>query len=295
LLTVFFGYPSGSPWRRIKDERTLDFAVANPVYVKQINGTTYVFAHGTHFRPEICPPRILKRIADYLQFDRLLGDIEIESDCDVANAANLDDLEARVSRFVDSLWPSSRNNPTSRSDQLWYLYTSLRGRYKGRKAGYHESALEKWSDVKKNTGTKKSRRLTAPSGKPADSSIKRWQEHFRDHMLRYLQEKRIPNDDIVFVYGDTHSGAWGEQRLDSGERIRIYNTGGWVVHDRKQHPDCHLFAIDSDCEEYLLRVSYEDVQVGDDSLLSLAAMDYENHNRNASHLTRFVSDWLLPH
>jgi hypothetical protein len=29
--------------------------------------------------------------------------------------------------FVDSLWQSSKNYPTSRSDELWYLFTLFRG------------------------------------------------------------------------------------------------------------------------------------------------------------------------
>ena len=72
LFTIFFGYPLGKSWRAMGE---LDFAIANPVYVKQINGRPYVFTHGTHFRPDVSAPKIIKRIADYTGLDELLGNI----------------------------------------------------------------------------------------------------------------------------------------------------------------------------------------------------------------------------
>jgi hypothetical protein len=298
LLTIFFGYPSGSSWRRIKDEKKLEFAIANPLYVKRINGQTYVFAHGTHFRRDVSVPKIIKRIADYTELDELLGGIEIESNCDVGRAKNLEGLEKEVSRFADSLWPSSKNNPTSQSDQLWYLLTALRGKLKGKKyrrPSPSSSRLFKWPDLKE-ADKKRIGRLTAPNGKAKDKSIGRWEKHFRSHMLDYLKRKNILKDDednLVFVYGDTHAGGWGEQQLDSGGKIRIYNTGGWVVEDVQSHPACHIFAVDDNCNEYLLDVSYKDVKVGDDLLLELAGRDYENHNKNTSRILRFFTNAIL--
>jgi len=106
-------------------------------------------------------------------------------------------------------------------------------------------------------------------------------------MLAYLKDNNLPLDDLTFVYGDTHDGGWGEFPLDSGGPIRIYNCGGWVVHNREDHPACHLFAVDEGGKEYLLDVSYEHVKVEEDSLLRLAEYDAENRHRNTSRILRF--------
>ena len=298
LLTIFFGYPSGSSWQTINNEKKFEFAIANPVYVKQINAQTYVFAHGTHFRRDVSAPEIIKKIADYIELDKLLGDIEIDSDCDISRAENLEGLEKEAARFVDSLWPSSKNNPTSQSDQLWYLLTTLGGKLKEKKnwrPSYTRSRLYKWSDLKK-ADKKRIRQLTTMSGKAKHKSIKLWEKYFRDHMIDYLRRKHLTKNNkgnIVFVYGDTHDGGWGQQKLDSGEKIRIYNTGGWVVHNPQDHPACHIFVIDDNCCEYLLDVSYKGVQVGGEMLLDLAARDFENHHRNTSRILRFFIRFLF--
>jgi hypothetical protein len=298
LLTIFFGYPSGSSWRTINDEKKFEFAIANPVYVKQINGQTYVFTHGTHFRRDVSAPKIIKKIADYIELDELLGDIEIDSDCDISKAKNLEGLEKEAARFVDSLWPSSKNNPTSQSDQLWYLLTVLGGKLKDkehRRPSYSSSQLYIWSDLKK-VDKKRIRRLTTTSGKAKEKSIELWEKYFRGHMIEYLKRKnmlKVNKDNIVFVYGDTHNGGWGEQKLNSGGKIRIYNTGGWVVHNPQDHPACHIFVVDDSCHEYLLDVSYKGVKEGEETLLKIAARDNENHNRNTSRLLRFFTRILL--
>ncbi len=298
LLTIFFGYPSGSSWQTIRNEKKFEFAIANPVYVRQINGQTYVFTHGTHFRRDVAAPEIIKKIADYIELDELLGHIEIDSDCDISKAKNLEGLEKEAARFVDSLWPSSKNNPTSQSDQLWYLLTTLGGKLKDkehRRPSYPSSRLYKWSDLKK-TDEKRIRRLTTTSGKAKHRSIQQWEKYFRGHMMNYLKRKHLIQDskgNIVFVYGDTHDGGWGQQKLDSGQRIRIYNTGGWVVHNPQDHPACHIFVIDDNGREYLLDVSYKGVQIGDEMLLDLAARDNENHHRNTSRMLRFFTQILF--
>jgi hypothetical protein len=56
ILATFLGFPIGWAWWEIAKEGDFDFAVANPAYVKQIDGRTYVFTHGTHFWSEIASP-----------------------------------------------------------------------------------------------------------------------------------------------------------------------------------------------------------------------------------------------
>ena len=144
----------------------------------------------------------------------------------------------------------------------------------------------------KKADKRRIKRLTTPNGNAEDKSIERWKKYFRGHMIEYLKRKNILNDnkgDIVFVYGDTHDGGWGEQQLDSERNIRIYNTGGWVVNNPQDHPVCHIFAVDNNCDEYLLDVSYKGVKVGNETLLKLAARDNENHNRNTSRVLRFFT------
>jgi len=111
LLTIFFGYPAGSAWRKIQEERGFDFAIANPLYVTQINERTYVFTHGTHFRKDVTLPKWIKRVFDYLQLDKLLGNIELESDCDVTEADSLESFEQIVAPFVDACGPVQRTTP----------------------------------------------------------------------------------------------------------------------------------------------------------------------------------------
>lgn len=289
LLTTFFGFPHGSAWRKITEENSLEFALSNPIYVNQFKGRTYVFAHGTHFRNDVTSPEWIKKVADYLEADKVLGNIEIQSDCNVNEAKSLEELEKIVSPFVDSLWPSSKNNPTSQSDQLWYLLTRLSGKF-----GKHRKAPEK-SDCfssKRLPEVCESRikRLTKKDDSiKEDDSIKRWEKYFIPHLLDYLRRHQIPKDNITFVYGDTHDGGWGKMQLDSGENIRVYNSGGWVVHNKEDHPACHLFAVDEDGEEYLVDVSFKNVKVEGTSILELAAEDAENRSQKIDIGLRLLS------
>jgi hypothetical protein len=107
-------------------------------------------------------------------------------------------------------------------------------------------------------------------------------------MLNYLGESGIPDDEITFVYGDTHTGGWGELPRDSGPNIRIYNCGGWVAETEDDHPACHLFVVDEEGEEYLFDITYKDVYIGGESILSIAARDYENRKRLTSVILRFL-------
>ena len=96
MASVFFGYPAGSSWRTInkdRKERPFDFVVANPLYAEEFKGNTYVFTHGTHFRADVTLPVWKKKLADYLELDEVLGNIELESECDVTKAKDLSQLE----------------------------------------------------------------------------------------------------------------------------------------------------------------------------------------------------------
>ena len=286
LLSLFFGYPAGSSWRKIYQEKTFDFVIANPLYATRINDRTYVFTHGTHLRKDVTLPKYLKRIADILELDELFGDIELKSDCDVTKADSLKSLEKIVAPFVDSLWPSSKNNPTSRSDNLWYLLTTLSGKFGKKRPEPRESVLLSRSDLP-DTSQKRIARLTSDD-KPRHDSLKRWQKYFLPYMLEHLDENQLPRDEVTFVYGDTHDGGWGELPLETGGRIRLYNCGGWVVNNKKDHPACHLFAVGEDGEEYLVDVSYKGVEVEGESLLKLAAKDAENRQNSVSKALRLL-------
>lgn len=102
---------------------------------------------------------------------------------------------------------------------------------------------------------------------PENESIQLWQKYFRPLMEKTLQEDGMKN--LTFVYGDTHEGGWGELKEDD---IRIYNCGGWVVHNKDNHPRCHISAVDLDGNEHLLDVSFKTVAVDEKPLLQLALL-----------------------
>lgn len=291
LLTIFFGYPSGSSWRAIQKDkeardRKFSFVVANPIYATRPDERTYVFAHGTHFRKyDVAQPKIVKRIVDYLQLDRMLGHVEIESDCDVTEATSFEHLEQIVAPFVDSLWPEAGNIPTSRADEVWYVYTTLSGKFGRKRPSPEESARFAWQELPE-VPESRIRRLTGPDGKPQDDSVSLWEQHFLGHMLRHLSDHNVGHDKLTFVYGDTHRGGWGRLARDSGEPIHIYNCGGWSVDDRDDHPACHVFAVDEGGTEYLLDVSFADVTVGGEALLKVAADDVEHRVSSTRWLVR---------
>jgi len=284
ILAAFFGYPIGWAWWSIKGAHDFDFAVANPVYVKEVQGRTYVFAHGTHFRPEIASSRWkrgLMRAIDISHLDSL-ANLDLEPLRDLTEAENLQDLERLVSPFVDSMWPSSKNEPTSKSDELWYLFTLLRGGLGEKRSipdGSEIFSLEKLRD--EDTSSRVAR-LTN-EGNPTEGSLERWRDYFRGPMLGYLGDRGFSREETVFVYGDTHGGGWGELPSDDGHQIRIYNTGGWTMEPIKDHhPACHLFAVDEAGEEYIFDVSFKKARVGEDLLLDLAARDSEHRRDQVS-------------
>ena len=291
LLTIFFGYEKGSLWRDINSERKFNFAIANPIYAKEFKERTYVFAHGTHFRPDVTQPEWVKRMADWSQADRLAG-IEIESDCDISKAKDIEDLEEITSRFVDSLWVSSKDNPNSRSDRLWYLSNLISGKFSQRRPSPPADQLYSWAELQDDSQGWISK-LSGENNKLADDSLERWKKYFADHMFEYLIKHGLLQKDITFVYGDTHRGGWGELERD-GNLIRIYNTGGWTTTHKENHPACHIFAVDTEGKEYLLDVSFEEVVILGKSLIELAAEDAEDRNSTLGKTIRFFLEHVMP-
>ena len=132
LLTMLFGYSQGtaeSLWRDLNAKKEVEFCFANPLYAKEVEGKTYVFTHGTHFRRDVTSLELLKKLGDYIQVDKLFG-LEVDTSASVAGATDLKDLEGRVTPFVDTLRPSSKNQATREYDKLWYLLTSISGKFK---------------------------------------------------------------------------------------------------------------------------------------------------------------------
>jgi len=275
ILSIFFGYPYGSAWRGIERTGILDFAIANPVYATQFQGRTYVFTHGTHFRPDVVQPEWIKRVIDHLQIDRLIGHLEIDSSCDVRRVApsqGLLGLEREVTGFVDTLWPNSMNVPTPWTDQLWFLITALRGRLSRHRPSPPDSRVFSRSELAEIPD--RIPRLVDEDG-AMDGSLRRMAQYFLPHLTQSLHDWGLdPCLPMTLVYGDTHGGGWGQ--LDGDRSIRVYNTGGWTVGNPKSHPACQVFAVDEHGEEYLLDVSFKDVRVGGDNLLELAGRDAEN-------------------
>lgn len=288
LVFMFFGKPGGSNWRNIQiineqgSAPKVNFKVANPLYAKTINDRTFAFAHGTHFRGDVCSPQWIKKAADYSGLDYLIARINIQSKCDVSKAYDMEDLEARTAEFVDSLWPSPRNNPTSRSDSLWYFITQLGGKFKTEKRpAPNESKLYNWDAIKANGRDPAFQKMKSDKG-----AYERWNKYFRDHMIKYLKDCQFPTDKITFVFGDTHDGGWQETADGSCKDIRLINTGGWVCHEETTHPACFIFAVDEEGKENILDVSFSDASVEGEPLLKLATNEAEHKKNNANRALR---------
>jgi hypothetical protein len=116
-------------------------------------------------------------------------------------------------------------------------------------------------------------------------------------MVDFLEKQGISASPLTFVFGDTHTGGWGQWKGPSGEDIRIYNCGAWVTHKKNDHPPCHVFAVGKAVaedgreylQEYLFDVSFRDVMVEGESLVELAARDAENRPRRFSLFTRLFA------
>jgi hypothetical protein len=294
ILSIFLGYPIGWAWWALKsgEHATADgfaFSIANPVYAKEVAGCTYAFAHGTHFRSEMVSgwERGLLRAGGISNLDHLL-DLELQPGGNLEEVDDMTGLEAAVSHFVDSLWPSSKNSPTSRSDELWYLLTLLREGSELKREAPEKSAIFTREDLSKDEAEGRVTKLTDGHGEPSSDSLERFRKLFLPHLETHLQDRQLegrglPTEELVFVYGDTHQGGWGDLNVPGrSARVRVYNCGGWVVDGPRTHPACHLFAVDDEGQEFILDVSFakdlkgNSVQVGDDTLLRLAGRDAEH-------------------
>lgn len=275
LLSIIFEYPSGPVWREV-EEQSIDITFANPVYAEWFGGRTYVFAHGTHFRKEATSPRWARKIADLLIPDGALGDFNIESEGDVRGARNIEQLERVVAPFIDALLPVYEKNPAYMLDEAGYAMAVLSGRFGLKRQSPGESQLFAWEDL---PGVPDDRipNLTS-GGEVRDLPLKLCMKYFFPHVLEHLRDHGVPTDEITFVYGDTHDGGWGALPLDSGNEIRAYNCGGWVTYDIEDHPTCYVFAVGEDGTEYLLDVSFKEVNL-DGNLLLRATSDNAGSQR----------------
>jgi hypothetical protein len=259
LLSIFFGHLSGPLWKEIEQGKGPDFVIANPVYARRVAGRTYAFAHGTHFRKDIVWPRWMKLPADFLTPNGGFGVQRIDPGHDVRHADSMEDLERILASFVDDVRPVYEDNrAASWLRRLHHRRAVLRGKFDKVSSITKESRLFSWEELAQSP-QERIRRL-ATDGQLEHESLRWWQKYFLPHLLEHLEEGGFPQEDLAFVFGDTHDGGWGEMPLDSGGRVRLYNLGGWVLYDAKGHPDCHLFAVDEAGEEYLLDASFGEVE-----------------------------------
>ncbi len=287
LLSIIFEYPSGPVWREV-EEQSIDIAFANPVYAERFGGRTYVFAHGTHFRKEATSPRWARKIADLLIPDGALGDFNIESDGDVREARNIEELERVVAPFIDALLPVYEKNPAYMLDEVGYAMAVLSGRFGLKRQSPDESRLFAWEELP-NVPDNRIPNLTS-RGEVRDLPLKLCMKYFFPHVLEHLQDHGVPTDEVTFVYGDTHDGGWGALLLDTGGNMRAYNCGGWVTYDLEDHPTCYVFAADEDGTEYLLDVSFEEVNLDGNLLLRATSDNAESQREKAGNALRDLLD-----
>ncbi|MFO0573204.1 MAG: metallophosphoesterase [Polyangia bacterium] len=291
LLAVFFGYPHGAAWNRVVQKWPINFHVANPVYARRFRGRTYVFTHGTHFRSDVLLPGWVKVLVDRLQIDALLGAIDLDtSGLDPNEADDLLDLERRITPFVESLWPSSKDRPTSRADELWYLLMTLSARF-GKHLPPPPAPFVLYSREQLLAERPARVRDLCPAIGAPHPAIPRLRQGLWRHLLTYLTAHELPSDDLTLVFGDTHDGGSGEL-VTTSRRARLYNTGGWVVHNQLEHPPTQLFAVDEAGTEYILDVGFRGVRLSPDDprteIITLAAEDAEHRASTISRLLRAV-------
>ncbi len=288
LLTTIFGYPDGRAWNTIEDEK-VNISFANPLYAESFNGRTYVFSHGTHFRKEVTSPRWARRVAELLTSNGVLGDFQVISEGDVREAQNLEELERVVAPFIDALLPAYENNPVSMLDEAGYLMAVLSGRFGLRRQSPDETRLfaaEELPEVPED----RIPHLTS-NGEASVLPLELCMEYFLPHMKTHLQKHGMYEDDVTFVYGDTHDGGWGELLLEDGLQMRVYNTGGWVTYDVEDHPTCYLFAVDESGTEYLLDVSFKEVELDENLLLKATSDSSDSQKQKARNALQDVLDW----
>ena len=289
ILSIIFDSPSGPAWQEIKHDKR-DVVFANPFYAEQFHGRTYVFAHGTHFRKEVVSPLWTKKVVDLMLADGLLGDVEFRAEKDVRDAKDMQELEQAVAPFMDGMLPPFENNPMSAMDEAGYLLAVLSSRFGLKRQSPDRSGLFSYKELPQ-VSEELIPRMTS-GGEIQESSLELFQKHFLPHMLSYLGEYGYPRDELTFVYGDTHDGGWGELDLDGGENLRVYNTGGWVHYDVEDHPTCYLFAVDEEGQEYLLNVSFKEVNLNGNLLLRAVSDASESQRQKVSNTFDDLLLWV---
>lgn len=273
-----------------------EFVVANPVYVKRLPSRprTYVFTHGTHLRGDVgAPPAVIKAL-HALHFDAL-ADLCVMIPPKLTEQHTMADLEAAITPFVDTLWPSAGTNPVPKADRLWFLSCLLSGKFLKTRV-IPESAPEELrcylSQPDKAGG--RIADLTPAHGTLA-SSLGRFKKYFHGVLVNYLTSYHLMDKPLTFIYGDTHEGGWGFLKE---ENICVYNTGAWVVTGFQHHPPCHIFCIPQAGEEFLLDVSFQYTEHQGASLLQQAAQDVENRKQKIltqdAKLRQQVSQLMTP-
>lgn len=288
LLSIVFEHPSGALWRGIS-ERGVGITFANPLYAERFGGRTFVFTHGTHFRKEVVSPLWMKKIGALLTANGFLGDLEIKAEGDVREAKDILDLERIVAPFIDGMLPPSDNNPASDLDRAGYLLAVLSARFGMKRQSPDETRLFSRAELP-NVPSERIPHHT-PEGEIEDIPLRLFRDHFLPHMLDHLTNHGLPTDDITFVFGDTHDGGWGEWE-SGGVNLRAYNTGGWVTYDLEDHPTCYLFAADETGEEYLLDVSFKEVNLDENLLLKAVSQNANDRRENAGRALGDLLEWM---
>jgi hypothetical protein len=273
ILNLLFGYDKGSSWRAIlKRKSEFHFAVAYPLYLKILDKRAYVFSHGVHF----CPvTKWLKYLYDFR------GDC-LKKIRDTFNHASITkkqlnktllNLELDLGPTMDAVWPSSCNDPTP-LDTVYYLMCKITGKFETKRSSPLSSKMISWSELP-NISTNRIRRLTAPINRPTNPVTENFINEFWPIARKYIRGI-VKNMPVTFIHGHTHHGGWGEFFENGSTETRIYDLGGWVVHNRHHHPACHIFIVDERGEEFLLDISFKSVKIDGDFLLDIARKDAEN-------------------
>jgi hypothetical protein len=313
LLSIFFEYPYGSAWNDIVEGFSsgapLEFVLANPLYAEKFRERLYIFTHGTYIRWDVCVPEVFKELLAASYLPELLADLTIDPGGDVTEASDLIDYEYRAYRFVDTLWPSARNNPLTKADEIWVLRRQLRLNFDEPRDRPDKTALIAWDDLSRYP--ERIKLLCNPAdSSPLDldkGNLNRLQDLALKHMLNYVTGEIGSLETVAgltFVYGDTHDGGFADIALNTkdlqmvapksiqpGRKIgmHVVNTGAWLVDSRDRHPACHVFAVDETGKEYLLDVSYKDIRVGDDLLLTLAEMQVDQRLNRVGTQTEVIA------
>lgn len=303
ILSLFFEYPYGSPWNEItrgfNGANPFQFVLANPLYSGTFKNRMYVFTHGTYMRSDVCLTQLVKEAFVKSRIAKIV-DLEMEPGEDPRSAVNLSDYERRVYRFVETLWPNARNNPLTKADAIWLLRRQLRIGMEERRPPPERTELfrcDELGDSMHLDRIKNLRRsLTSSSEIEFDnrSNLNHLQDYALKHIINHIDNnptKLRETEGLTFVYGDTHQGGIAEVILDlnskrmlapetgavvDGINMRIVNTGGWLVEYPERHPACHVFAVDHSGKEYILDISYDRINIGQDFLLDLAERQVEH-------------------